>query len=153
MSMTKPLTQDSGISAEEEEEKVLRAVSIAWPQGNCVFQTQNWCKYELIEIVAAHTSLHRFKPDKIPEQRRGGGHKVPFLTKKLFALFSPMDYHWVYHPYTRADMMPKHNLLTQIGLHMFFVLFFSFLIWFSFPNFCCSYLDVVLEREMTKIDR
>lgn len=83
--MAKPPTQYSGFSAEEEKEKVLRAVNSAWLQGNCVFQTQNWCKYELIEIVAAHTNLYRFKQDKIPGQRRGSGHKVPFLTKKLFA--------------------------------------------------------------------
>ena len=35
------------------------------------------------ETVTAFTSLHRFKLDQSPPQRKRCGHKVPSLTKKL----------------------------------------------------------------------
>lgn len=56
--------------------------------------------FELIDTVAPHTSLYRFKLDEVsPLQhtlRRIRGHRLPALSKKLFAngnqsQFSPME--------------------------------------------------------------
>jgi hypothetical protein len=46
--------------------------------------------HELTGTVAAYT-----RPDKLPAPRRGSGHKVLLLTRKLFVIDSgfPMEYH------------------------------------------------------------
>lgn len=42
--------------------------------------------FELIDTVAPHTSLYRFKPDEVSFQHtlRISGHRLPALSKKLF---------------------------------------------------------------------
>lgn len=124
--------------------------------------TQNWCKYELIETVAAHT-----RPAQVQDRQRSQGREgevdtssIPnqeavckwYLPVKGKSVFSN-DFHWVYHPYTMAEMMSNHNFLTQIRFHSYLCafVFFFFLIVFSFPNFCCSYLDVFVREKNDKI--
>lgn len=55
-----------------------------------------------------------------PCKKKGSGHKVPPLAKKLFPLvpsgkgtnqFSSMEWHWVYLPHSKADLMLSTNLL------------------------------------------
>lgn len=72
----------------------------------------------------------------------GNGHGVSFLTKKVFATipsnngeknqFSPMEYHWVYQPHSRADSMPGNRLSTKQTSCFYFCLFNLFWFWFCF---------------------
>lgn len=59
------------------------------------------------------TACTRVKPDKMPAPRMGIEHKVPALTKRLFATdakekgyqFSSVAYLWLYQPHSRTDHM------------------------------------------------
>jgi hypothetical protein len=65
--------------------KVKRTGGCRWLQGQHIFQTQQGtCTSELIEtVVRVHSISTQEQPDKTPAQRKGCGHKVPTLVKKL----------------------------------------------------------------------
>lgn len=76
-------------------------------------------------------SLHRFVADKIPVWREEIRHKIPSLTKKLFAIkyllrkgkqIFTVEYHWMYQPESRAGPMLRSSQSTQNGLHVLFCL-------------------------------
>ena len=48
----------------------------------------NWADIHMsLQRLLQHMQdLHRLKPDKISALRRSPGHKVPYLTEKLFAV-------------------------------------------------------------------
>ena len=84
-----------------ESKRVLNGMSSSnpSPQGQGSLQKRKWkdhqrwqmtprkyqCIRELTEMTTACSRLHRSKPDQVPALRRGRGHDIPPLTKKLFA--------------------------------------------------------------------
>lgn len=87
--------------------------------------------------IADH-DLYRFKWYRIPAWRRGNGHKVLPLTKKVFTIgncweskntFSLMEWHWVCQPHCRAGFRPRNSWIIQNELHKFFLCFVCF-VWF-----------------------
>lgn len=90
----------------------------------------------LMQRLRQHTqALHTLRTNKVPALNRRNRHKVPPLTKKIFAPDNPlgdgaqlclMKGHWVLSTtlHSRSHVWP-----TQIGLNVFcvfFLLFFSF---------------------------
>lgn len=87
------------------------------------------------------TACTRVKPDKMPAPRMGIGHKVPALTKRLFAIdakgkgyqFSSAACLWLYQPHSRTGHMLSSRWPTQNGHDAFvFCCFVDFLINFVF---------------------
>lgn len=95
--------------------------------------------------------MYSFKTDKIPALRKGTGHRVLSLTRKLLAIdvfwkedkpVLPKEYLWAYWPYSRSGSMPRnnwptHNILKGIftflggGLFIWGEYFLSYLFSFS----------------------
>lgn len=108
----KPLPQGSGTYAEEDMERLLEA-EVVDDSKEIVSSRHN--------RTDAHTNPQRLEVSQVkaaqgPSLRRGSGHRVPSLTKKLCAVdtcweretqFSPMKYHWVYQPYFRIGPMSE----------------------------------------------
>lgn len=111
------------------------------------------------EIVTTHTRPAQVKPDKIPTWRRSR-HKVPSLTKKLFAMdtcwkrkknqFSPTEGHW-----RHARMISWLTVVGQHWFHGFLCTFWFILVFCLFEgNFFWPYyvlfLFFVFERKRTR---
>lgn len=88
--------------------------------------------------IAVH-DLYKFKWNRIPAWRRGSGHKVIPLTKKLFTIgnclerkntFSPMEWHWVFHSHCREGLRPRNSWIIQNELHKVLYTLFACFIWF-----------------------
>lgn len=68
------------MSATPESEAVNESIFPAW-QSWCTY-TNSWTQRQQAQ------DLYKFKPDKILALKRGTEHKVPLLTKKLFAVIT-----------------------------------------------------------------
>ena len=66
------------------DEQAVRANVKDDPRKPCLPGTQYGCTHELRDWLHI-PGLHGVKPDMVPTLRKGGGHRLPHLSKKLYA--------------------------------------------------------------------
>lgn len=78
--------------------------------------------------------LYKFQADKIPPQRKGGGHRVLPRTKKRYMQLiaakegksvSAVEQQWIYQSHSRTRPIPRSSQPTQTELHGLCCLFFK----------------------------
>lgn len=106
-------------------------------RGNSVFLTQQeWCRYELTEIVITCTRPAHVQTRQNPRTVKEKYTQIPLVTVGTYSerqnQFSPREYPWVYHSHFKVGFMTRSNCPMQNVLYGMFVWWAFCLIFFCF---------------------
>lgn len=142
MSLSNSFPQGSG-NSRRGDRKTVRALCGGWLQGNSIFQIQQgWFTQRPWQCMPGRPALISNQTEQIPELRRGSGHKVLPLTKKLVTVdafwegsnrYPSKECHWVSHtlqgrPHAQANIDSMFSFVlfdVLCGLFLYFLGHFS----------------------------